>query len=153
LNFSDRGDGYLVTEKDVKEKLNEIGYQLKKGDIVLIQSGAGEYSDSEEFLIRGCGMSRAATNYITGFGVKVVGTDAWSWDRPLPIVNEEFARTKDKSIIWEGHYASLDRGYCHMEKLENLDKLPETGFIVVCFPIKIEGASAAWVRPVAIIKD
>jgi len=40
-----------------------------------------------------------------------------------------------------------------MEKLTNLDKLPSYGFKVSCFPIKILGASAAWVRPVAIIEN
>ena len=40
-----------------------------------------------------------------------------------------------------------------MEKVTNLDLLPATGFKVACFPIKIEGASAGWVRPVAILED
>ncbi|MFW9875093.1 MAG: hypothetical protein ACFFG0_18465 [Candidatus Thorarchaeota archaeon] len=39
-----------------------------------------------------------------------------------------------------------------MEKLTNLDKLPPYGFKVSCFPIKNLNASAARVRPVAIIE-
>lgn len=153
LDFSDKGDGYLVTARDVEEKLAENGLSLKEGDIVLVQSGADPYCGSEEYMVRGCGMGREATNYITSFGVKVMGTDAWSWDRPLPLVAEEFARTHDRSIIWEGHFAGIDRGYCHIEKLTNLGKLPPAGFKVVCFPIKIEGGSAGWVRPVAILEE
>ena len=30
----------------------------------------------------------------------------------------------DPAIIWEGHRASMDIGYCHMEKLTNLDHCP-----------------------------
>jgi kynurenine formamidase len=35
--------------------------------------------------------------------------------------------------------------------MANLDQLPATGFKVACFPVKIAGASAGRVRPVAII--
>ncbi|MGH6798736.1 MAG: cyclase family protein, partial [Roseiarcus sp.] len=44
-------------------------------------------------------------------------------------------------------------GYCHIEKLHNLEALPSTGFIVCCFPAKIERASAGWTRAVAIIDE
>ncbi len=40
-----------------------------------------------------------------------------------------------------------------MEKLANLDQLPATGFSVSCFPFKIKGASAGFVRAVGIIED
>lgn len=153
LDFSDKGDGYLITAADVEAKLKEIGHELKEGDIVFIQSGADPYCESEEYIVKGCGMGRESTNYLTERGVHIVGTDAWSWDRPLPLVAKEFVQTRDKSIIWEGHFAGIDRGYCHIEKLTNLDKLPATGYKVACFPIKIEGGSAGWVRPVAIFED
>jgi kynurenine formamidase len=40
--------------------------------------------------------------------------------------------------------------YMHVEKLYGLKDLPgPTGYRVACFPIKIEGGSGAWVRPVA----
>lgn len=153
LDFSDKGDGYRIMAADVEAKLREIGHTLQPLDIVLIQSGAAPFADSEEYLVKGCGMSREATDYLTERGVRVTGTDAWSWDRPLPLVSVEFARTHDKSIIWEGHFAGIDQGYCHIEKMTNLDLLPATGFQVACFPIKIEGGSAGWVRPVAILED
>ena len=83
-------------------------------------------------------------------GVKVVGTDAWSWDCPLSIVAKQFEKTGDSSLIWEGHFAGIEKEYYHMEKLANLDQLPATGFKVACFPIKIKDASAGWCRTVAI---
>jgi kynurenine formamidase len=79
----------------------------------------------------------------------VVGTDAWSWDRPLPFQAQDFERTHDASLIWEGHFAGIEKGYFQIEKLTNLDKLPPTGFTFYCFPIKIKGASAGWIRAVA----
>ena len=113
----------------------------------------GDRWGTAEYLVAGVGMSAEATVWLAEQGVHVVGTDAWSWDRPLPLVAKEFEKNHDKSVIWEGHFAGIDRGYCHIEKLTNLDKLPPFGFKVACFPIKIEGGSAGWVRPVAILEE
>ncbi len=45
-----------------------------------------------------------------------------------------------------------EKEYYHMEQLVNLDKLPVSGFKVAVFPLKIEGASAAPARVVAILE-
>jgi kynurenine formamidase len=55
--------------------------------------------------------------------------------------------------IWEGHKAGRDIGYCHLEKLHNLEALPATGFMISCFPHKIRAASAGWTRAVAIFEE
>ena len=60
---------------------------------------------------------------------------------------------RTRSLIWEGHKAGRDIGYCHLEKLHNLEALPADGFDVSCFPHKIRGASAGWTRAVAIFDD
>ena len=57
----------------------------------------------------------------------------------------------DASLIWEGHKAGREIGYCHIEKLHNLEALPATGFTVCCFPVKVRGGSAGWTRAVAIL--
>jgi kynurenine formamidase len=44
----------------------------------------------------------------------------------------------------------LEIGYCHLEKLHNLESLPQDRFSVVCFPVKVRSASAGWTRAVAI---
>jgi kynurenine formamidase len=55
-------------------------------------------------------------------------------------------------VIWEAHFAGIEVGYCHMEKMANLSAIGRPhGFTVCCFPIKIKGASAGWTRPVAIL--
>lgn len=85
-------------------------------------------------------------------GVRVVGTDGWSWDVPLPFEGEEFEKNHDASIIWEAHRVGRDKAYCHIEKLTNLDQLPVTGFKVSCFPVSIKAASAGWARVVAFVE-
>jgi kynurenine formamidase len=65
----------------------------------------------------------------------------------------KYAATRDPSLIWEGHKAGRHIGYCHLEKLHNLEALPGDGFVIACFPHKIRGASAGWTRAVAIFDE
>jgi kynurenine formamidase len=64
---------------------------------------------------------------------------------------QRYMQDRDPKIIWEGHRAGRDIGYCHIEKLHNLEALPSTGFTVSCFPVKVKGGSAGWTRAVAIV--
>jgi kynurenine formamidase len=86
-------------------------------------------------------------------GVRVTGTDAWSWDAPFVHTARTFARTHDPKIIWEGHRAGMEIAYSHIEKLHNLEQLPASGYEIACFPFKIKGASAGFTRAVAIFND
>jgi kynurenine formamidase len=153
LDFRAFPDGYKVGTAQMEEAVRKIGYTVKPGDIVLIMTGADLHWGSPEYMLKGCGMGRAATLWLLERGVRVVGTDAWSWDPPLPLVAEEYRRTGDASLIWEGHFAGIEKGYCHMEKLTGLDRLPPFGFTVFCFPVKVKGASAGWTRAVALLEE
>lgn len=154
LDFSQKRNGEAITTSDVENELARIEYTLKPLDIVLVHVGADKAWGKAEYLITGAGMTRESTLYLLERGIKVVGIDAWSWDRPLPFLAEEFKKNGDPSIIWEAHFAGIEKRYCHMEKMANLDKIPRPhGFKVACFPINIKSASAGWTRPVAIIED
>jgi kynurenine formamidase len=154
LDFSDKKDGDRITAEDVELKLVEINYTLKPLNIVLVRTGADAFWGQPQYLIKGAGMTRESTLYLMQHGIKVVGIDAWSWDCPLPFLAQEFQSTGDPSIIWEAHFAGIEHGYCHMEKMAGLDRIPKPhGFKVACFPVKIKNASAGWTRPVAIIED
>ena len=154
LDFRHKPDGDRITVQDVQKELDRINYEIKPMDIVLIQTGADEAWGTEQYLVKGAGMDRDSTLYLTEKGVKVVGIDAWSWDRPLPFQAKEFSDYGDPKVIWEAHFAGIEIGYCHMEKMANLSAIGRHhGFQVCCFPVKIKGASAGWTRPVAIIED
>lgn len=152
LDFRHFPDGYVVTKEDVMAELQRIHHQLKPLEIVLVNTRAGSRYGYDDYVAAGCGMGREATLYLLEQGVKVTGTDGWSWDAPFVHTKERYLETKDASLIWEGHKASRDIGYCHLEKLHNLESLPANGFLVSCFPVKIKGASAGWTRAVAILE-
>ena len=152
LDFRDKPDGYVVTVEDVEKELERIEHSLQPMEIVLVNTAAGAAYGTDHYVSTGCGMGREATLYLLEQGVKVTGTDAWSWDAPFVHTQVKFEETGDASLIWEGHRAGMVHAYCHLEKLHNLEALPPDGFIVSCFPTKIRGASAGWTRAVAIVE-
>ena len=154
LDMRHKPGGSLIAINDLQEALDKIGYQIKPWDIVMIQTGADKLWGKAEYFNAGCGMGRESTLWLIEQGVRVMGIDAWGWDRPFWAIKEEFQRTKDRNILWAGHRAGIEKEYCHIEKLVNLDKLPKPfGFKVACFPAKVTGGSAGWARVVAIVEE
>ena len=151
LDFRHFDNGYLVQPADIDAELERIGHKLQPLEIVVVNTRAGARYGQDDYVSSGCGMGRNATLHLLEQGIRVVGTDGWSWDVPFVHTARRFAETGDASLIWEGHKAGKDIGYCQIEKLHNLEALPATGFTVSCFPVKIKGASAGWTRAVAIV--
>ena len=150
LDFRHFADGTVVTAADVEAELTRIGHTLSPLEIVVVNTAAGARYGSDDYVSAGCGMGYEATRYLLDRGVRLTGTDGWSWDAPFVHTLKEYQASGDASLIWEGHKAGRDIGYCHLEKLHNLEALPATGFTIACFPVKIRAASAGWTRAVAI---
>jgi kynurenine formamidase len=153
LDFRDLPDGAVATPEDIDRELARIGHPLRPLDILVCATRAGARFGHEDYSHSGCGFGRDATLHLVEQGVRIVGTDGWSWDAPFSATLERFRRDGDPSIVWEGHKAGRKRGYCQLEKLHNLEQLPDDGFTVVCFPVNIPRASAGWTRAVALVED
>ncbi len=153
LDFRHLPDGHVVTAEEVEAELLRIGHTLQPLEIVVVNTRAGQQYGKDNYVAAGCGMGYDATMYLLERGVRLTGTDAWSWDAPFVYTAEKYKASHDASLIWEGHKAGRDIGYCHIEKLHNLEVLPHSGFYISCFPHKIRGASAGWTRAVAIFDD
>ena len=117
-----------ATASDIEEELKRIGHSLKPLEIVLVNTSAGARYGQPDYVPTGCGMGREATLYLTSRGVRVTGTDAWSWDAPFVHTARKYAETGNAGLIWESHKSGREIGYCHIEKLANLEQLPATGF-------------------------
>lgn len=153
LDFRHFDDGYVVTADDVAAELDRIGHVLSPLEIVVVNTAAGKRYGRDDYVTAGCGMGYDATMYLLERGVRLTGTDGWSWDAPFIHTRARYEETGNAGLIWEGHKAGRDIGYCHLEKLHNLEALPSTGFMISCFPVKIRGASAGWTRAVAIFEN
>ena len=153
LDLRHKKPGEEITVEDLKEALDKIGYKLKPGDIVLIWTGTDKKAGTPAYFDQP-GLSREAVLWLVEQGVRVIGIDAWSLDRTFAKQAEEYKRTGDGTKIWPAHFAGIEKEYCHIEKLANLDKIPKPyGFKVACFPVKIAKASAGWCRAVVIIEE
>jgi kynurenine formamidase len=151
LDFRHFEDGYVVRADDVETELKRIGHTLRPLEIVVVNTRAGSRYGYDDYVSTGCGMGHEATLYLLGRGVRLTGTDGWSWDAPFVHTRRQYEKSADSRLIWEGHKAGREIGYCHLEKLHNLEALPPDGFQIVCFPVKIRAASAGWTRAVAVM--
>jgi kynurenine formamidase len=149
LDFTRKGEGDAVTRDEVERTLDAVGHALRPLDIVLIRTGRDVFYDRMDYPSLGCGVSAEATRWLWEQGVRVMGIDGWSWDRPLQLEAEEALARDEQGIFWAAH--QCDVSYCQIERLHNLGALAATDFRVACFPLKIVGASAAPARVVAIL--
>ena len=153
LDFRHLPDGHVATPGDVQAELKRIGHTLAPLEIVVVNTAAGARYGEENFVDSGCGIGKAATLWLLEQGVRLTGTDGWSWDAPFSFTRDRLKAGGDPALIWEGHRAGREIGYFHLEKLSNLDQLPADGFEISCFPVKVHRASAGWTRAVAILQE
>lgn len=154
LDFRTFEPGAEISTEDVVDRLDSLGHTLSAGELVFIETGADELWGTPEYLTEFPGMSAEATTYLVEQGVKVIGTDAYGFDKPFAEMAARFEERRDPAELWPAHLAGRDVEYCQIEKMANLDDLPRrTDVPVVTFPIKIENGSAGWVRPVAFVES
>lgn len=153
IDVRHRKAGEYIVLDDIKNGLKKINYQLKPRDIVLIMTGADKRWEFADYPNASPGMSPEATEWIIDQGVKVIGIDAFGFDRPFKNMVDDYKRGV-KNALWPSHHeVGRRKEYCQIEKLANLDKIPKPyGFKVACFPVKISKAGAGWCRAVAILE-
>lgn len=150
LDMRHKGPVEGIARADVEAELERIGHRLQPLDVVLVWTGTDlrrpGYQNASP------GLRRDATEFLVDMGVRQIGIDAWGLDRPFPVMVEE-ARRGELTQVWESHLLGREKPYAQIERLANLDQLPEpTGYTVYAFPYKIEGASAGFARVVAIVE-
>ena len=149
LDMTAKDEGETVDVADVEGELGRIGHELNAGDIVLVRTGRDVYAEEAHYIALGPGVTAGATRWLFDRGVRVMGIDAWGWDGPLHLQAQAALERDEPGIFWAAHQADLP--YSQIERLVNLGELPPSGFDVACFPLKIEGASAAPARVVALL--
>lgn len=153
LDVRHKAAGECITVSDLEAALQKIEYRLRPLDIVLVHTGADKRLGSPDYFAQP-GLGREGVLWLVEQGVKVIGIDAYTLDRPFANMVADYRRTGDGRFIWPAHFAGITREYCQIEKLANLDQIPQPhGFWVSCLPVKIQGASAGWCRAVALVQE
>lgn len=153
LDLRSKKPGELISVADLEAALEDIHHQLEPLDIVMIHTGAATRWGTREYLNQP-GLGRESTLWLVDQGIKMIGIDAWTLDRPFDSMVADFKASGDGRVIWPAHFAGITKEYCQIEKLANLEKLPRAhGFYVSCLPVKIKEGSAGWCRAVALIPE
>lgn len=153
LDLRHKQHGEAIEIADLQAALEKIGHVLQPREIVLIQTGNDRRLGTPEYFTHGPGMSAEATRWLLDQGIKLTGIDSWGWDVPLGVLARQAKQTGRNNVFWAAHYVGIDKEYCHIERLANLDQLPPSGFTVCAFPLKVKGGSAGPARVVAIVHD
>jgi len=151
LDLSHKKPAETIKAEDLEQALKKINYTLKEGDIVLIRTGADKLYGSPKYFSDYPGIDTSAIDYLLDKKIKIFGVDTMGIDQPYRFMLKEFLETKDPKTFYPAHFYGRKREFIHIERLANLEKLPDFGFQVICFPVKIKNTGAAWSRVVAII--
>lgn len=137
---------YRVKLADIRRALTRQKLKLERGDVVLIRTGRmKDYENAERFMADPPGLSMEAARFLveTG-GAMVIGADNLSL--------ETFPPEEPGNYVPVHTYLLAERGVSIME-LVNLEQLARDGvheFAFIGGSLKLRGASAAPMRPVAI---
>jgi len=88
--------------------------------------------------------------YLLERGIRLTGTDGWSLGCALHPYRRNYETAPMRALSGRAHKAGREIGYCHLEKLHNLEALPGDGFHVL-LPRKDTRRFCRWTRAVAVV--
>jgi kynurenine formamidase len=139
-------EGRWISLSEVQEAAESQGVRPRRGDVVLIRTGAGSrWREPDEYL-KASGMAPEVSKWVASAGVRAVGADNVAWDWPAE-------KDAESGVTLPGHVTLLIENGIHIVEnlfLEDLGAAGVTEFLFVCLPLKLRGATASPVRPVAI---
>jgi kynurenine formamidase len=138
--------GRWITLREVQAAASTQGVQPRRGDVVLIRTGAGALWDEPDEYLRGSGMAREVSEWLASADVRAVGADNVAWDWPAE-------KDSESGVTLPGHVTLLIHNGIHIVENLFLEELGEAGlieFLFVCLPLKLRGATASPVRPIAL---
>ncbi len=139
-------DGYRVTRDDLKKTLEKQNIELSEGDVVLIRTGRMQlYSDADAYMEDSPGMGLEAARFLVEeSGAMIVGADNLSF--------EAFPSELETDYVPVHTYLLAEHGTPILELvyLEDLSRDQVFEFAFIGGSLKLRGADAAPIRPIAI---
>ncbi len=139
-------EGYRVTRKDLIDALDKQGVDLQQGDVVLIRTGRMQrYNDAAAYMANPPGMGLEAARFLVeDGGAMIVGADNLSF--------EAFPSELETDYVPVHTYLLAEQGTPIIELvyLEELSRDQVFEFAFIGGSLKLRGADAAPIRPIAI---
>ena len=127
LDLRHKKPNEVIKALDIESALAKINYQLKSLDIVLLHTGADKLYGGADYFSNYPGVDPSAIDYLLDKGIKIFGVDTMGIDRPYRFMLKEFLETSDPKTFYPAHFYGRKREFIHIERLANLEKLPEIG--------------------------
>ncbi len=138
-------DNYRVTPEDIKAALSHQNIKLQPGDVVLIRTGRmQDFNDAQAYMNNSPGLGMAAATYLAEQSqAMIIGADNLSF--------EAFPSEVSGNYVPVHTYLLTQMGVPILElvDLESLSRAGVYEFAFVAAPIKLRGADAAPMRPIA----
>jgi kynurenine formamidase len=148
----EKNPDYLLNVEDINKWEKSHG-KIAEGTIVLIRTGWGKYwPNKQRYLgtdehgagavakLHFPGISAEAARLMVARRVAGVGIDTASVD---------YGQSKD----FQTHRILYAQDVYGLENVANLDRLPETGTLLIALPMKIKGGTGGPVRIVAVVPE
>lgn len=139
--------GEPVTADDLEATAQQQGVTIQADDVVLVHTGNGALWHDSSAYLRAGGMDASAASWLADRHVKAVGADNVAWDE-VGMIDSEL------KVTLPGHLILLVRhGIYIIENLflEEIARDKQYEFDFICLPLKMRGATASPVRPIAIV--
>lgn len=154
LEVADGDRSVAIDRDELVRSLQTAGHELRAADIVLLRTGAEDRFDGDPAYPRsGRGIAVDALEYLIERGIRVIGTDAESLDRPLDVMLAD-RRAGDRDALYPVHRAARRLEHAQVLQLGGLGRIPRSsGLYVDVAPVKVEAAGSGWCRAVAFTTD
>lgn len=121
--------------------LEGCGVRVERGDIVLLATGWDRHFSTDAYHTHPY-LGEEAARWLVERGVRLVGVDFFSADRPVPL--------RPKDFRWPVHHALLGRGILIAENLANVTTVAGRRMTVGAFPLRVRGGDGAPARIFAV---
>lgn len=136
-----------VTAQMLEEAAGVARISVGAGDIVLVHTGWGRYwqEDPQKYAASEPGIELSAARWLIERRVTVIGSDTWAVER-VPLGDEPPAFPVHQETITRNGVYLLEN-----TRTEELSRNDVTEFFCVISPVRLRGASASMVGPVAVV--
>jgi kynurenine formamidase len=150
-DWSPLDPGFEITAAHLERAARRQRVELKRGDVVFIRTGWGQYFNGNPTLYKGDfspGPSLNGAEFLIKHGARVAGNDTLTFEKRPPIVFEP------KFQVFPVHMRLIaDKGIYIIENLD-LEGLARSGadeFVVVLPPLKVSGGTGSALRAFALV--
>ena len=139
-------EDHAIGAAELQEVAEAQNTDVRKDDVVLVRTGNGARWDDPEPYLRGAGVAADASRWLAELKVRAVGADNVAWDVP-DVVHTQMKMTLPGHAILLVQSGIYILQHLYLEALSR-DRVYEFAFL--CLPLKLRGATASPVRPIAL---